>query len=30
MNFDHIPELVRLLGYPFGLALMVYSVGQNH
>ena len=23
MNFDHIPELVRLLGYPFGLALMV-------
>jgi len=23
MNFDHIPVLSGLLGYPFGLALMV-------
>ena len=23
MNFDHIPELSGLLGYPVGLALMV-------
>jgi magnesium transporter len=28
MNFDHMPELHWLLGYPFALALMVLtSVG---
>jgi magnesium transporter len=25
MNFDHMPELGWLLGYPFALALMVLS-----